>query len=482
MGSKSPGRGNLMLRRLALSLTKAVVLFSAVAVFAGLTFCIVEWIGRPSPGSPEGLVSRADEMAWNNDWNGAAPLYTRAETLFRRKGDMAHALYAKVGRVPVLMEKTNLASLIAELNENLKLPAASAPDIRSRILEVKGRCEEEYDAGLAAQTFAEVQSLALSRHKLYLASRASGERGIMLFTLGKFGEAATLVQRAYGVAKYLRDPAAHVRFASMIGMGLTQMGRPKQALVFLDEAITTQKKYPQVASPYVAINAKVDCLSTLGRNAEALSLADAELTRLKASRHLGQLQSLLTSRAGVLKRAGRTKDAIGAYTEALGYAVRLSAWRAVTNIDAALADAYRHSGNLPGALSAINDAIYANSQAPDEIFLVPGNLALKAKILAEMGKRSEAENTYQKGAQMVDVLLSSVPTPGIEESLLLKWETSMLDIFSSFPIRDGCPKLSRLSSKVEAGSKNSDLLSTTRLFRSLVMTNGHGSKASRRIF
>jgi hypothetical protein len=181
---KSPVRGNLSLRRLAPFLTKAVILFSAVVVVAVLTFWIVKWIGRPSPGSPEDLVSRADEMAWNNDWQGAAPLYTKAETLFRRKGDMSHALYAKVSRVPVLMERTNLPSLIAELNDNLKLPAASAPEIRSRILEVRGRCEEEYDAGLAAQTFAEVQSLALPRHKLYLASRASGERGIMLLRSG----------------------------------------------------------------------------------------------------------------------------------------------------------------------------------------------------------------------------------------------------------------------------------------------------------
>ena len=362
-------------------------------------------------------------MAWNNDWSGAAPLYAKAEILFRAKRDAPHALYAQVSRVPLLMETTGLPSLIAELNGDLKRPAASDTDVRVRIHEVKGRCEEEYDAGLAANTFAQVQSLAFARHRLYLAFRASGERGIMLFTLGKFDEAKGLVMRAYGVARFLHDPAAHVRFASMIGRGLTQMGRPKQALKYLDEAITTQKQHPEVASPYVAIDAKVDCLSALGSKAAALSLADAELVKLRKAGHLGQLQSLLTTRAGVLIRDGRIQEAILNYREALTYATRLSAWRAVTDIDGELANAYRSSGDLPMALATVNNAIDANGHTPDEIFLVPSNLALKAKILADMGKRSEAEGIYQKGAQMVDVLLSAVPTVDIEESVLAQMGT-----------------------------------------------------------
>lgn len=407
-----------MLWRLSVFLLKATALSLFLAVVVGISLFTIYWIRRPVPGSPEDLLFRADKMAWNNDWSAAAPLYAKAEMLFRAKGDASHALYAEVSRVPVLMETTSLPSIIAELNRDLKLPSAADPAVRLRVLEVKGRCEEEYDADLAANTFAQVQSLAFARHRLYHASRASGERGIMLFTLGKFEEARGLVMRAYFVANYLHDPAAHVRFASMIGKGLTQMGRPKQALKYLDEAIATQKQYPQVASPYVAISAKVDCLSALGRNVEALSLADNELARLRKAGHLGQLQSLLTTRAEVMIRVGRTQEAIRNDREALVYATRLSAWRAVTDIDGELANAYRRSGDLASALLAVNDAIRANAHAPDEIFLVPGNLALKAKILADMGKRSEAEGVYEKGTQIVDVLLSAVPTVDIEESLL----------------------------------------------------------------
>ncbi len=102
------------------------------------------------------------------------------------------------------MESSELSTLIAELNADLSSPAAAEPEIRLRVLEMKAKCEEEYDAGVAKQTFSEVERLALKQHKFYLASRASGEIGILAFTLGNIGEAAARVKRAYAIAKYAR--------------------------------------------------------------------------------------------------------------------------------------------------------------------------------------------------------------------------------------------------------------------------------------
>jgi tetratricopeptide (TPR) repeat protein len=117
-------------------------------------------------------------------------------------------------------------------------------------------------------------------------------------------------------------------------------------------------------------------------------------------------------------RSGEIDHAISGYREALGYAHNLSAWRAITNIDGKLASAYEHKGDLQAALSSIDDAIDANKQARGEMFLVPGNLALKARILAEMARKAEAERLYAKGADVIDVLLSHVPTPEIERLLI----------------------------------------------------------------
>ena len=39
-------------------------------------------------------------------------------------------------------------------------------------------------------------------------------------------------------------------------MGVAHMGRPKQAMKFLDEAIAAQKEHPEVVRPVIAYTAK----------------------------------------------------------------------------------------------------------------------------------------------------------------------------------------------------------------------------------
>jgi hypothetical protein len=212
---------------------------AVAAVCAALALLAFFRIGHRSTTSAEDVLAAADGLAWNNNWLGALPLYVRAEQLFLSKGDKGHALYAHVSQFAVKMENSDLSQLIAELRADLALPEASQPDIRLRVLEMKAKCEQEYDAGISKETFADVEKLAFQQRKLYLASRASGEQGILAFTLGDIAEATSRVRRAYGVAKYLGDPAAHVRYAEMIGMGIVNMGRPEQAMKFLDEAIAT---------------------------------------------------------------------------------------------------------------------------------------------------------------------------------------------------------------------------------------------------
>lgn len=214
----------------------------------------------------------------------------------------------------------------------------------------------------------------------------------------------------------------------MIGLGLQQLGRPKQALVFLNEAIATQEHHPEVAQPYVAYNAKVDSLADLGRYPEALALADRALYYARAYQFYGQLQALLTSRGDVLVKAGRFNDAIRSYKEALTDAKKVQSWRAINLVDGKLALVYERMGLLPQALSAVDEAIEANQQTPSEIFLVPGNLAVKARIQAELGRRADAERLYLKAADVLDVLLARVPTPETERLLL----SELGDLYSGY--------------------------------------------------
>src|SRR6266403_4246227 len=48
---------------------------------------------------PEILLAEANRLAWLFNWPKAEPLYTRAEQLFRRKGDARDEGYSRVGRI-----------------------------------------------------------------------------------------------------------------------------------------------------------------------------------------------------------------------------------------------------------------------------------------------------------------------------------------------------------------------------------------------
>jgi hypothetical protein len=87
-------------------------------------------------------------------------------------------------------------------------------------------------------------------------------------------------------------------------------------------------------------------------------------------------------------------------------------------VDGLLATAHLHQGALQPALTAINDAIAANQQIPDELYFVPRDLAIKAEIMARLGDRKSATILHEKSADMLDDLLSRVPTPTVERLLL----------------------------------------------------------------
>src|SRR5208337_4579370 len=125
-----------------------------------------------------------------------------------------------------------------------------------------------YDSGMARQTWAQVETLALQQHEYRLASRAMGEQGIAAFLLGDIATAKKNVVKAWFIAK-IDDPGAHIRYASMYGAGLVEMRKFKEALGPLDEAIKVAKKTRGAAYPTIAITAKVEALTRALKRSES---------------------------------------------------------------------------------------------------------------------------------------------------------------------------------------------------------------------
>jgi hypothetical protein len=67
-------------------------------------------------------------------------------------------------------------------------------------------------------------------------------------------------------------PAAHIRYASMCGTGLVELNKYKEAIGPLDEAIQVAAKTRNVAYPSIAVNARIEALSGIGQNDQALHL------------------------------------------------------------------------------------------------------------------------------------------------------------------------------------------------------------------
>jgi tetratricopeptide (TPR) repeat protein len=165
-------------------------------------------------------------------------------------------------------------------------------------------------------------------------------------------------------------------------------------------------------------NAKIEALSGLGRNQEAMALASEAMQRASNYHLAGHLYELYQARAGVYGRMGQWDRAATDYSRAIQYAKQLSYWRGVTQADGLLAKTNLRQGKLRPALAAVDEAIEANKQIPDELYFVPRDLAIKAEILSKLGDAKSSDELYRKSTDLIDALLSKVPTPTVERQLL----------------------------------------------------------------
>ena len=387
---------------------------------------------KPRPGSAEGFLQQADGKAWTNDWEGAVPLYRKAELLFIAQHDASKALYARVSQAPARMQVSSLPEQIWRLSQDLTLPEARDEETRLRILTVRGMFEVNYDGASARNTWQMVAALARKRHHYLLVSRAAGEQGIAAALLGDVATAKKQVLAAWGFAKVFRDKAAIVRYASVYGEGLVEIvHKYNEALEPLDGAIRLAKGTPGIPYPSIAVTSKVEALAGLGRYPEALALANEAMQHAEQRQSKGGLYQVLETRASVYQQLGRWKEAIADDVRAAQYARDLKYWRGLTEVDGPLARAYEHEGDLREALTTVEEGLSANTRIPDELFFAPRNLAIKAEIEAKLGRTKLSNDLYQKSADLIDSLLATAPTPHVEQLLIEELSSVYSGFFSS---------------------------------------------------
>jgi CHAT domain-containing protein len=377
--------------------------------------------------SAQGLLDRADMLSWSNQWVEARPLYAESAKLFRQKGSAAKALYADVSEIPA-DESMSIPATLLHLKEALSRPEGQDQATKLRILTIKGMLETNYDATQALSTWREVEQLALRRGELRLSSRAGGEQGIAAFILGDTVTAKNQVVKAWALSQAEHDPAATVRYAAIYGAGLVQIHRYKEALSPLDKAIAIARGNTGIAYPTIAVYAKIDALAGLHQYSQALLLANESLKRLDGTQYDGHKTQVLISRGSIEQQQGNASAAIADYQQAVSISQRIDSYRGIVDASGLLAAAYERQQNLTEALTAINVAIMANTRIPDELFLVPRNLSIKAEIVAKMGQTEQANDLYRKGIALVNQMIQHAPTTNVQRQLLAE----MSDVYSGY--------------------------------------------------
>ncbi|MFC5862193.1 CHAT domain-containing protein [Acidicapsa dinghuensis] len=397
------------------SAARRVVILSILLMLLGSVIAY-RWLRRRD--SADLILDKADELAWNNQWMRAAPLYANAEALFRKQGRKSEALYAHVSQFIPRAENESLPDLLYELRKDEDLPEAQNQNTHLRILLIEGMIETNYDASMAKATWMQIEHAAALHGHYLLMARAWGEEGIAAFLLGDIATAKKLVSRAWLISKLLHDPAAHVRYASAFGAGLVEFHHYGEALKTLDEAIQTADSSSGVAYPSIAINAKIDALRGLHRYDDALALSSEALNRLPHASLDAHLFQILTARGQIFADQKRWSEAASEYDKALQYARHLNYWRGIAQTGGLLALAYMEEGQLTTALDVINEALAANAQLPRELYFAPGNLAIKARILDKLGRANESGMLYERSLALIDSLIATAPTPELEEDVL----------------------------------------------------------------
>ncbi len=233
---------------------------------------------RISPGQLNSNDPDVLRLSWLFNWPKAGPLYSRAEALFKAKGDKRNEIYARVGHLRSQSETMSFVDLSQMIQKELDQPETKTdPQLRLWVLAQKGYTDLEINVASAKRAWLEARTLAKSLGETQWEARAEGELGTITFLEGNSKQASIMVGDALLSAMASGDLGGQVRTLEMLGNGFNEVRRYGEALAFFDRAITTSRKNPDCGFPYMAYEGKGLTLAGEGKLDEANQALDYAL-------------------------------------------------------------------------------------------------------------------------------------------------------------------------------------------------------------
>ena len=116
------------------------------------------------------------------------------------------------------------------------------------------------------------------------------------------------------------------------------------------------------------------------------------------------------------------------YRSVIAISKQITNYRGIVDAGGQLASTLVRAHQFEAAESAVDEAISANTQIPDELYLAPRNLAIKADILYRMGQVRASDSLYKASIALTDRMLQQAATTNVERQLLAE----MSDVYSGY--------------------------------------------------
>jgi tetratricopeptide (TPR) repeat protein len=243
------------------------------------------------------------------------------------------------------------------------------PELRLRCLTVKGDADLDTDANLARRDWTEALSVAQELKNSDWESRAKGELGIIAFLQGDPAAAMLQVGMALRHAIEAHDLGAEIRYRTMAGNGMSELGQGESALMQFDKAIALAQDNKDLGNPIMALTGKATTLVKLKREGEARDLLNRALAIAREDGNRG-FQSELLTQLGILDaRSGPRNRAITELEQAAALATATDGHRLLAEVDYELSKLYEAKGDGVRTERVLTAGIAASRRAGDRYFL-----------------------------------------------------------------------------------------------------------------
>jgi CHAT domain-containing protein len=367
--------------------------------------------------SPEKLLAEANRLAWLSNWPGAGALYSRAEKLFRDKGDTRDEIYARVGRVWAQAETTSLVDASESLTQQLGDPIVRRdPRLKLWCLAALGYAVTEINLPSAKRAWMEARSISKLLGDARWESRLTGELGILAFMEGDSRQAARMIGSALLSATAAGDVGTQIRDLEELGHGFDEVKRYPEAIAFLDRAIKLANETPGSGFPFMAYEGKALALIGQGKSTDANNLLDGALGIARVQHNKAHETQILILLGEGEMRAGDRNEAIRLLEEAARVGREYGSFYPISQTMFDLTRLYRASGDLKSAEERASIGLDASKHLANRYYL-PRDLTVLADLKTLNGNLIKADRLYDQAEHVIDGILNSLAEPYWNSSL-----------------------------------------------------------------